>query len=133
MLIQQEIEHIYDVFTTKVAAGRNLPKASVDSIGQGRVWSGVAAKKIGLVDEFGGMEKAVELAASISKTKDYRIVSYPDQKEWFEELMDQFTGNEPTAKLKEALGPDYQLYQYYKEIREMKGVQARMLMQFSIN
>ena len=133
MLIQQEIEHIYDVFTTKVAAGRNLSKASVDSIGQGRVWSGFAAKKIGLVDEFGGMEKAVELAASISKTKDYRIVSYPDQKEWFEELMDQFTGNEPTAKLKEALGPDYQLYQYYREIREMKGVQARMLMQFSIN
>ncbi len=132
-LIQRDVDHIYDVFTGKVAEGRNLKKAQVDSIGQGRIWSGADAKRIGLIDDFGGLTKAVELAASLAKTKDYRLISLPEQKEWFEELIDQITGNDPSAKLKEALGPDYRFYQYYKEIREMKGVQARTLMDITIN
>jgi protease IV len=133
MLIQRDVDHIYDVFTGKVAEGRKLQKAQVDSVGQGRVWSGSDAKTIGLIDEFGGLSKAVELAASLAKTKDYRLISLPEQKEWFEELIDQITGADPSAKLKEALGTDYRLYQYYKEIREMKGVQARMMMDININ
>ena len=133
MLIQRDVDHIYDVFTGKVAEGRKLMKARVDSIGQGRVWSGSDAKKIGLIDDFGGLTQAVELAATLAKTKNYRIVSLPEQKEWFEELIDQLTGNDPSVKLKEALGNDYRFYQYYKEIREMKGVQARMIMDLNIN
>ncbi len=133
LLIQRDVDHIYDVFTGKVAKGRNLRKILVDSIGQGRVWSGSDAKTIGLVDEFGGLTKAVELAAGLARIKDYRLISLPEQKEWFEELINQITGNEPSAKLKEALGVDYRYYQYYKEIREMKGVQARTLMEITIN
>ncbi len=133
LLIQRDVDHIYDVFTRKVADGRKLTKARVDSIGQGRVWSGSDAKKIGLIDDFGGLTKAIELAAELSKTKDYRLISLPEQKEWFEELIEQITGSDPSAKLKETLGADYRYYQYYKEIREMKGVQARMLMNISIN
>ena len=133
LLIQRDVDHIYDVFTGKVAEGRNLKKEQVDSIGQGRVWSGIDAKTIGLIDDFGGLNKAVEIAASLAKTKNYRLISLPEQKEWFQEIIDQFTGNDPSAKLKEALGTDYRLYQYYKEIREMTGIQARMLMDISIN
>ncbi|MDP1623874.1 MAG: signal peptide peptidase SppA [Bacteroidales bacterium] len=133
MMIQREVDNIYDVFTGKVAEGRNLKKEQVDSIGQGRIWSGSDAKTIGLIDEFGGMSKAVELAAGLANIKDYRIISLPEQKEWFEELIDQITGNEPSARIKEVLGADYRYYQYYKEIREMKGVQARMLMDININ
>ena len=110
-----------------------MKKAQVDSIGQGRVWSGSDAKKIGLVDEYGGLTKAVILAAGLAKTKNFRLISLPEQKEWFEELIDQLTGNDPSVKLKEALGPDYRFYQYYKEISEMKGIQARMLMDITIN
>ncbi|MFZ4564723.1 MAG: signal peptide peptidase SppA, partial [Bacteroidales bacterium] len=133
LLIQRDVDHIYDVFTGKVADGRNLKKVQVDSIGQGRIWSGANAKKIGLVDDFGGLTKAVELAATLAKTRNYRIITLPEQKEWFEELIDQISGNEPSAKLKEALGADYRFYEYYREIRDMKGVQARMLMDISIN
>jgi len=133
LLIQRDVDHIYDVFTGKVAEGRKMIKAQIDSIGQGRIWSGSDAKKIGLIDDFGGLTKAVELAATLSKTKSYRIVSLPEQKEWFEELIDQLTGNDPSVKLKEALGPDYRFYQYYKEIREMKGVQARTMIDITIN
>lgn len=133
MLIQREVDNIYDVFTSKVAEGRKLMKAQVDSIGQGRVWSGSDAKTIGLIDEFGGLTRSVKLAAELAKIKNYRILSLPEQKEWFEELIDQFTGNDPSARLKEALGQDYQYYQYLKEIRDMKGVQARMLLDININ
>jgi protease-4 len=133
LLIQRDVDHIYDVFTGKVAEGRKIKKEQVDSIGQGRVWSGSDAKTIGLIDEFGGLTKAVELAATLAKTKDYRLISLPEQKEWFEELIDQITGNDPSAKLKAALGPDYRFYQYYMEVREMTGVQARMLQNITIN
>jgi protease-4 len=133
LLIQRDVDHIYDVFTGKVAEGRKINKEQVDSIGQGRVWSGSDAKTIGLIDEFGGLTKAVELAATLAKTKDYRLISLPEQKEWFEELIDQITGSDPSAKLKAALGPDYRFYQYYMEVREMTGVQARMLQNITIN
>jgi protease-4 len=133
LLIQRDVDHIYDVFTGKVADGRKLTKARVDSIGQGRIWSGSDAKTIGLIDDFGGLSKAIDLAAKLSKTKDYRLISLPEQKEWFEVLIEQITGSDPSAKLKEALGPDFRFYQYYKEIREMKGVQARMLTDININ
>jgi protease-4 len=131
-LIQRDVDHIYDVFTSKVAAGRNISQSKVDSIGQGRVWSGSDAKKLGLVDEFGGLTQAVKVAAEIAKIKEYRVVSLPEQKEWFEELIDQIAGKDPSASIREVLGEDYRVYQYVREIRNMKGVQARMLMDIEI-
>ncbi len=131
--IQRDVDHIYEVFTGKVAAGRNLEVARVDSIGQGRVWSGTDAKTLGLVDEFGGLTRAIELAAELASVKDYRIWSLPEQKEWFEELINQITGNDPTTRLQQALGDDYRLYRYYMDIKEMKGIQARMLYQIEIH
>lgn len=128
LVLQRNVDHIYDVFTGKVAAGRKMSQKAVDSIGQGRIWSGIDAKAIGLVDEMGGLTKALETAAELAKLKDYRLVSLPEQKEWFEELIDQLTGNDPSARIREVLGEDYAYYQYLKEIREMKGIQARMLM-----
>ncbi len=132
MLLQREVDHIYEGFTGKVAAGRNLDISKVDSIGQGRVWSGSDAKTIGLIDDFGGLTKAIEVAAELAKTTDYHLISLPEQKEWFEELIDQITGNDPSASLKQTLGENYQYYRYLKEISEMKGVQARMLYQLNL-
>ena len=132
-LIQREVDHIYNVFTGKVADGRKLSREKVDDIGQGRIWSGVDAEKLGLIDEFGGLSKAVEIAAKLAKVKDYRTISLPEQKEWFQELIDQITGNDPSAKIREVLGPDYRYYQYFKEIREMNGIQARLLLDININ
>ncbi|MEI7982696.1 MAG: signal peptide peptidase SppA [Bacteroidota bacterium] len=132
LLIQRDVDHIYDIFTGKVAAGRKLNKTKVDSIGQGRVWSGSDAMTIGLIDDFGGLTKAIKLAASLANTKDYRLISLPEQKEWFEELIDQITGSDPSASLRKTLGQNYHYYQYLKEIGEMKGVQARMLYEINL-
>ena len=131
-LLQRDIDHIYDVFIGKVAEGRKISKSSVDSIGEGRIWSGVDAKKLNLVDDYGGLTLAIESAANLAQIKDYRVVEYPEQKEFIQALIDELTGHDPTDQLREVLGPEYAYYEYIKNIRAMKGIQARMLMDLEI-
>lgn len=133
MMIQRDIDHIYDVFTTKVAAGRNMKQTLVDSIGQGRIWSGTDAKTIGLIDDYGGLSKAIGLAAELAKIKHYRLIELPEQKDAFDQIIDELFGKDPSTMIQQALGEDYEMYQYLKELREMKGVQARMLYNIYLN
>ena len=86
--IQQGIEDVYKTFIFRVSEGRNISTKQVDNIGQGRVWSGYDAKKIGLIDEFGGLEKAIESAAALAEIEDYRTISLPKQKDPFTEFLD---------------------------------------------
>jgi len=89
--IQQGIKEVYETFITKVGEGRGISKKKVNEIGQGRVWSGYDAKKIGLIDEFGGIEKAIELAAELAELDEYRTISLPKQKDPFTEFIDDIT------------------------------------------
>ena len=132
-VLQAEIENIYSSFVAKVAEGRHLSKESVDSIGQGRVWSGNDAKQIGLIDEFGGFDRAIEVAVELAKIKNYSLIYLPEQKEPIQELIDKLTGNETQIALEKEMGEYYKYYQYLKEIQQMKGVQARMPFEISIN
>jgi len=131
--IQKEIEDFYDTFITKVAEGRKLTKAQVDSIGQGRVWSGVDAKQIGLIDDFGGLNKAIGVAADLAKLKSYKIWALPEQKDPIQQIIDEIFGNSPESKIQSIMGEDYKYYRILKEIRGMKAVQARMLYDFELN
>lgn len=133
-VLQAGIESIYAQFVAKVAEGRHLSTASVDSIGQGRVWSGTDAKRIGLVDEFGGFDRAIEVAMALAKIKNYSLIYLPEQKDPLEELIDQLTGNEARMKaLEKEMGEYYKYYQYLNELQQMKGIQARMPFDISIN
>jgi len=132
-VLQAGIENIYSSFVAKVAEGRHLSKETVDSIGQGRVWSGKDAKRIGLIDDFGGFDRAIEVAVELAKIKNYSLIYLPEQKEPLQELFDQLTGNETRTALEKEMGEYYKYYQYLKEIQQMKGVQARMLFEISIN
>ncbi|MFH1319289.1 MAG: signal peptide peptidase SppA [Bacteroidota bacterium] len=123
-IIQKEIERIYDVFITHVAEGRGLTKAEVDSIGQGRIWSGVDAKRIGLIDVLGGLESAVEIAANMADLEDYRILELPKQKEPLEQLIEELTDEAETAILKHQLGDSYKYYRQVKSLSKMNGIQA---------
>ena len=89
--IQQGIKEVYETFITKVGEGRGISKKQVDEIGQGRIWSGYDAKKIGLIDEFGGIEKAIELAAKLAELDEYRTIYLPKQKDPFTEFIDDLT------------------------------------------
>ena len=86
--IQQGIEDVYKTFISRVSEGRGISTKQVDNIGQGRVWSGYDAKKIGLIDEFGGLEKAIESAAALAEIEEYRTISLPKQKDPFTEFLD---------------------------------------------
>jgi protease-4 len=125
-VIQNEIEHIYQVFIKHVADGRKMTTAQVDSIGQGRVWSGVDAKRIGLIDDFGGINKAIEVAAGLANITEYKIVNYPKQKDPFTQIIEQMTGEGGDAMIKKELGENYVYYQYLKNMSKVGGVQARL-------
>ena len=126
-VILNQIERIYGVFIAHVAEGRKMTVAQIDDIGQGRVWSGVDAKRIGLVDDFGGMDKAIEEAAKLAKLTEYKVVDYPKQKEFIQQLIEEFSGENASIKaLQKELGQNYVYYQTLKSVTLMKGIQARL-------
>ncbi|MFA8300038.1 MAG: signal peptide peptidase SppA [Hyphomicrobiales bacterium] len=130
-IIQQQIETIYDDFTTWVAEGRGLTKTHVDSIGQGRVWSGADAIKIGLVDEFGGLKDAVNYAAKEANVSEYRIINLPEPIDPFKKIFEQYLGQAKMAE--KVLGKHAKYYNDLKSVIESKGVQAKLPYCIEIN
>jgi protease-4 len=125
-VIQQEIERIYDNFITRVSEGRHMSKADVDSIAQGRVWSGVDAKRLGLVDVFGGLETAIEIAAKKAGITEYRLTSLPYQEDPIQKFIKQMSGESESAVMQKALGESYRYYEQLEHLRSMKSYQARL-------
>jgi protease-4 len=127
------VEHIYNTFVTHVAEGREMTFAQVDSIAQGRVWSGSQAIKIGLVDEIGGLNDAIKEAAILAKVKKYNTRNYPEYKKDFEDVFADlpFTQSKESF-IKEELGEEnYKVLQGIKRMQSHKGVQT--MMPFEIN
>lgn len=124
--IQQSVEQIYDVFITKVATGRKTNKNAIDSIGQGRVWSGADAIKINLVDELGGINDAIAYAAKQAKLKEYKLVDFPKQKDPLQELLSNSQDEMEARTMKSYLGEQYLYMKHLKNVLNLKGVQARL-------
>ncbi len=125
-LMQQTIEDGYDTFITRVADGRKMEKTAVDEIGQGRVWAATNAKEIKLIDVYGGLTDAVELAKKMAKLDNYRIVNLPKLKDPFEELLKEFSGSAKAGFMKDELGENYKYYEQLRGLILQKGVMARM-------
>ncbi|MCB0482333.1 MAG: signal peptide peptidase SppA [Flavobacteriales bacterium] len=124
--IQMSVEKIYDSFTMKVANGRGLTQAEVDSIGQGRVWTGKEALEIGLVDELGGLEDAIAYAASKAGIANYRLKTFPEKQDPMEALIKGLSGESTELFVKWKFGEDYQYYKSFKTLTENSGILARM-------
>ncbi|MBF0649121.1 signal peptide peptidase SppA [Dysgonomonas sp. GY75] len=125
-ILQNYIERGYDLFLTRCSDGRGIDKNSLDSIAQGRVWTGNQALKIGLVDELGGIDKAIEEAAKLANLEDYSLNSFPKKRDFFESFLSDQKEELTTRAMKEYLGSDYQLFKTIKEIKEQDFIQARM-------
>lgn len=132
-LLTRNVTEGYDTFLSHVAEGRDMTKEQVDDIGQGRVWSGGNAKEIGLIDEFGGLQDAIKLAAEIEGLDNYRTVSLPVLEDPFQELFKMGTDNVKARFLKKELGEKYRYVEYLKKMAEMNGVYARMPFDIYIN
>jgi len=128
------VENIYATFIGHVAEGRKMTTAQVDAIGQGRVWTGSEAVKIGLVDKIGGLREALAEAAKLAKIKSYSTVNYPEYEKNFEDIFANFPfAKSKTAFIKEEIGEEnYQLLQEIKRIKQRKGIQAIMPFEISI-
>lgn len=125
-LMQQTIEDGYDTFISRVAEGRKMDKTAVDEIGQGRVWAATNAKEIKLIDVYGGLTDAIELAKKMANLDTYRIVNLPKLKDPFEELMKEISGSAKAGFMKDEMGENYKYYEQLRSLISQKGVMARM-------
>jgi protease-4 len=131
---QEGVERVYFTFVNRVASGRKLTFKQVDDIGQGRVWTGQDAKKIGLVDAIGGLDDAIQEAAKLGKTTKYRLQDYPEFDKSFNDLLENFGLAQTKEKLlKEELGSEnYLILQRIKQLSTQKRIQARMTFDLNI-
>ncbi len=127
VIMQNMIDRIYDDFISKVSTGRKLTKEQVDSIAQGRVWAGVDAKQIGLVDEFGGLKEAIAIAAKKANLTEYRTVNLPEEEDPIEKLIKTFGASASTYMVKQELGENYTYYEQMKKVQHMHGIKMRMM------
>ena len=131
-IIQTGVEDIYTTFITHVGEGRKISTANVDSIGQGRVWAGTDAKRINLVDEFGGLKDAIAYAVKLSKLDKFKVVDYPEQEEPFQKIMKQLSGEGEDVIMKAQLGEQYEYYKKIRQALQVKGIQARIPYEFEV-
>ena len=123
----ESIEQVYTVFLDRVAKGRGKTVAQIDSIAQGRVWSGKEALANGLVDEIGSLNDAIAYAAKDNGLKEYRTVSYPTFEMDFKAMFRRFGANLRGENLRNEMGVEaYEVYQQVKHIAQQRGVQVRL-------
>ena len=124
-IIDGMVGRIYDVFKSRVSEGRGITVEMVDSIGQGRVWTGRMAKEIGLVDVLGGIQDAIAIAQFKANLKGYTLVEYPKNKSLVEQIFGKVSGEEAAKMiLKQEMGASYDTYQKIRQLSQMTGVQA---------
>lgn len=132
-LMQMMITQGYDTFVSRCAEGRHMTKEAIEKIAEGRVWTGEAAKELGLVDELGGIDKALDFAVKKAKLEGYTVVAYPDKKDIFSTLMDTSPTNYVESQLlKSKMGDYYKDFSLLKNIGEQAMIQARVPFELNI-
>ena len=122
-VIQESVEGIYETFITHVSDGRGMSKQEVDKIGQGRVWSGIDALEVGLIDQIGGLADAVVSAAELCELEDYRVVSLPKKTDEIEELLKGLTMKQ-NVFLKEILNVSDEAIEQIKFLNSRDRIQT---------
>jgi len=132
-VIHTQVNAGYQNFIGKVAQGRKKTLDEIDSIGQGRVWTGEQALKIGLVDQLGSFDDAVHEAAKLAKMKSYNLTSYPEQKTLIESILGDMTDQMKVYFVKQQLGVNYRYFENLQHLRNMTGIQARLPFELDIH
>ncbi len=125
-LLQKMVDNGYELFTRRCAEGRGMPIDSIKKIAEGRVWTGAMAKKLNLVDELGGLDKAIEIAEELSATKEYTLVSYPEKQDILTSLINTKAERYIHSRMESYFGELYGSMKLFKSIEEADIIQARM-------
>lgn len=122
-LMQVNIEKGYDQFIGRCAEGRNMTKEQIDEVGQGRVWTGSQALERGLVDQLGGIQDAINIAAEKAGLENYSKVKYPKEKDFFEKMMEEVMGGAQTRMIKAVIGTDAYNHKIFQ--KNVQGLEFR--------
>jgi protease-4 len=135
-VVTESIESTYQTFLSRVSEGRNISMVRADSLAQGRVWSGIDAMELGLIDELGGLNDAIASAADLAEITSYSIRRYPRYKSNFEMLMEDLSGAKTKVQedmIRSELGEDaFGLYKDIKRTTQQRGIQASMPFRLTI-
>lgn len=126
IIIQKEIDFVYENFVNKVAEGRNMSFKEIDEIAQGRIYNGIQAKEIGLVDALGGLDDAIGIAAQMADISEYKLYEYPRLKNPIEKIFEVFTTEVKFALMKNFADDEYKLYKNLEKIKNLQGTQMRI-------
>lgn len=124
--MQNYINNGYKLFVKRCADGRGMSVESIEKIAEGRVWTGATAKELGLVDELGGLDKAIEIAAQKAEVEAYSLLTYPSKESFFSSLMNEGKNNYIEGQLMETLGESYSSLKFIQNVKDMDRIQARM-------
>lgn len=126
-LFQMMINRGYYLFVDRCAEGREMTREAIEKIAEGRVWTGEMAQKIGLVDELGGIDRAIEIAIHKANIENYTIKSYPEKSSVFATLLNDKAGSYIESQiLKSKLGSYYSDFDFIRNIEKQSMVQARV-------
>lgn len=125
-IIQREVDKVYGTFTKVVADGRKLSIADVDSIGQGRVWTGAQGVNNKLVDRLGNLDAAIQAAAKKAKLSNYKVSQYPEKEDPFTSILNNSKEKVQVWLAKEQMGEYYRYFDVMKKATAQTGIQARL-------
>lgn len=125
-IMQNYINNGYKLFVKRCADGREMTTEAIEKIAEGRVWTGATAKELGLVDELGGLDKALEIAAEKAGVEAYSTITYPAKEGMFSQLLNQSKNDYIEGKLEESIGEYYHQFKFIKNLKEADPVQARL-------
>lgn len=125
-ILQNYVNDGYDLFLKRCAEGRKMSVEDIDRIGQGRVWTGSKAKELGLVDEIGDLDKAIEIAARMAEVSKYNVESYPAESDFMTKLLEGNDKDYMESALRETMGEYYDCIRFVRNIRNIAPIQARV-------
>lgn len=124
--MQNYINNGYKLFVKRCADGRGMTTEAIEKIAEGRVWTGATAKELGLVDELGGLDRALEIAAQKADVETYSVINYPSKGSFFSELINESKDDYIENKISETLGESYQYVKFIQHLKEADRIQARI-------
>jgi protease-4 len=132
--LQAGVDSVYHTFKSRVATGRQKSVVYIDSIAQGRVWTGADAIKVGLVDKIGTLNDALASAAKMAKLKGYSIKKYPESRSFIEEFFEGYKNEVKTKAIQQELGLEqWQVLQQIKSMKQLMGQPQARLPIFEFN
>ena len=125
-IMQNYINNGYKLFVKRCADGRGMSVEAIEKIAEGRVWTGEAAKELGLVDELGGLDKALEIAAQKANVEAYSVINYPGKSSIFDSILENGKKDYINGQLAEIFGEYYHFMKSIQNLKEADRIQARL-------